>query len=353
MNEHKPKPGRAKFELREPAKPLAEPEIRQLPLDHPMAAILEPALKAQTAPPPPTTTHHLLPPPTNLPTAPTRDFARVANSINRDALPAGLFRGTSKKTYDALYQRTRGAIHPTRQLKAKHGELREWAKVSHNTLREHLRHLEAVGLLVRKWELGDNDGAVYEVFIPEEIRTPSHLLPPPTTPSTSDQNLVGPSNQNLVVGGGGQAVDSKEHSGESKTLIKTRDQSDDEPAAQLATNFARAERELTGKNLARGDQWQELSEVLIAELKIAAARTTVSNVPAFLAEHLRRRLWKLDKKQAREQGRELPDDVPSLAQAAPSDCPNCRGTGWWYPNGPDKGVAKCKHLVPSEGSRDT
>lgn len=25
-------------------------------------------------------------------------------------------------------------------------------------------------------------------------------------------------------------------------------------------------------------------------------------------------------------------------------CPDCQGTGYWYPAGPDKGVAKCKHL---------
>jgi hypothetical protein len=34
----------------------------------------------------------------------------------------------------------------------------------------------------------------------------------------------------------------------------------------------------------------------------------------------------------------LPLDV------AAEKCPDCRGTGYWYPAGPDKGVAKCKHL---------
>jgi hypothetical protein len=349
MNEHKPKPGKAKFELREPAKPLAEPEIRQLPPNHPMAAILEPALKAQATSPPPTTSpYHLpLPPPTKLSAAPTRDFARVANSINRDALPAGLFRGTSKKTYDALYQRTRGAILPTRQLKARHGELREWAKVSHNTLREHLRHLEAVGLLVRKWELGDNDGVIYEVFIPEEISTSYHLLPPPTT---SDQNLVGPSNQNLVVGGGGQVADSKEQSEEPKTFIKTIDQSDDEPAARIFEKLRSIESEITGKSSIDPTKWLEVVEVLAAELRIAAARTTVSSAPAFLAEHLRRRLWKIDKRQAEREGRELPDQpIKQSVSVNASDCPDCRGSGWWYPEGQEKGVAKCSHVRLATG----
>lgn len=29
--------------------------------------------------------------------------------------------------------------------------------------------------------------------------------------------------------------------------------------------------------------------------------------------------------------------------AAPKDCPDCRGTGMWYPEGFEKGVAKCRH----------
>jgi DNA-binding transcriptional ArsR family regulator len=123
---------------------------------------------APLPPPPPTTSYHQ-PPPTNSETAPKRDFARVPNSITRDAMPAGLFKGTSKKLYDALYLRTRGAIQPMREIKARQSELMLWAQVSHNTLRAHLRHLEAAGLVIRKWELGDNDGAVYEVFIPEEL----------------------------------------------------------------------------------------------------------------------------------------------------------------------------------------
>ncbi len=34
-----------------------------------------------------------------------------------------------------------------------------------------------------------------------------------------------------------------------------------------------------------------------------------------------------------------------------SQCPECQGSGWWYPKGPDHGVARCKH--PSlEGTRE-
>ncbi len=263
-------------------------------------------------------------------------------------MPSGLFKGTSKKTYDALYLRTRGAIVPVRQIKATQSELMQWAGVSHNTLRTHLRNLEAAGLVVIKWELGDNNGAVYEVRLPEEM----DLLPPPTTslqpPPSSSQNLGGPSNQNLVGGGGGQVVEDADSSAARKTLIKTSTENDDDDAALAGLNIAlkMAAEEVTGRKLSRADaeRWKELGDVLAAELKIAAARTTVSSAPSFLAEHLRRRLWKIDKKQARAEGRELPDQAANQpAGEDASECPDCGGSGWWYPEGTDKGVAKCRH----------
>jgi hypothetical protein len=306
---------------------------------------------------------HLLPPPTTSPlqpVAPARDYAKVANSITRDAIPGGLFKGTSKKLYDALYLRTRGAIVPVRQVKARQGDLMQWAGVSHNTLRTHLRSLEAVGLIEVKWELGDNNGAVYEVRMPEEI----DLLPPPTTsllpPPSSNQKLEGPSNQKLVGGGGGQTIDGAGVSEHGKTLIKTNTEHDDDAAlAGLIASLKTAAKEITGTELlpAESDRWRELADVLVAELKIAAARTTVSSVPAFLAEHLRRRLWKIDKKQARAEGRELPDEASAVAASVDaSKCLDCGGSGWWYPQGEAKGVAKCKHeslREPSGGQTPT
>jgi hypothetical protein len=104
---------------------------------------------------------------------------------------------------------------------------------------------------------------------------------------------------------------------------------------------------LTGRAPQAGDreQWAELAQVLITELKIAATRTTVSSVPAFLAEHLRRRLWKKDKQQIDAENSE---HVETIAQRTLTDeetkaCPDCGGSGWWYPEGLEKGVAKCKH----------
>jgi hypothetical protein len=135
-------------------------------------------------------------------------------------------------------------------------------------------------------------------------------------------------------------------SGELKTSFKTKEESiDDEAARRLVELFLQAEKELTGKNSANAAQWAELAELLVTELKIAAGRTTVSNVPAFLTEHLRRRLWKLDKKRASEIAVEAEEQgiQPTLSEEEKRRCPDCAGTNFWYPEGTDKGVAKCRH----------
>ena len=137
------------------------------------------------APPPPATSYQ--PPiadapvtPVPAPVSPQRDYAKVANSIARDALPSGLFKGNSKQLYDALYLHTRGAMPPRREIQARQSDLLQWAGVSLNTLRAHVRHLESVHLIKVTFALGDNSGAIYEVRMPEEI---AHLLPPPPTTS--------------------------------------------------------------------------------------------------------------------------------------------------------------------------
>ncbi len=107
--------------------------------------------------------------------------------------------------------------------------------------------------------------------------------------------------------------------------------------------MAKTAEEITGRiaSSAERERWLELAEVLSAELKMAAGRTTISSVPAFLAEHLRRRLWKKDKHQIEvEAAHPKPEDLPKLDA---SQCPDCFGTGMWYPEGFDKGVARCEH----------
>jgi hypothetical protein len=273
--------------------------------------------------------------------APERDFQRVPNSVTREAMPQGLFRGKSKQVYDYLYHQTRGAMTPKRSVRKSRKEiLRGSGLGSMVTVDAAIDHLRTVGLLAVRPAVGSLIGNEYEVFTPEETTTRI----PSTTSTTSLTQKV----DNLVVPESGststtQTLDSTGNYGTSKTKIKDKDHIDDDAALALLESLRQAERDVTGKNSSNSSQWKELADVLIAELRIASGRTTVSNVPAFLAEHLRRRLWKIDKKQAAREGKELPDQVATTAQKNPVDCPDCNGSGWWYPNGTEKGVAKCKH----------
>lgn len=124
-----------------------------------------------------------------------------------------------------------------------------------------------------------------------------------------------------------------------KTFIKDLRNIDDDE--RVPRPLADAERELTGKNVSV-DKWGEVWEVLVTELRIAAGRTTVSSAPAFFAEHLRRRLWKTDKKQLAANSEE-PAAQNSMPVADPKNCPDCFGTGMFYPEGFEKGVARCVH----------
>ncbi len=120
---------------------------------------------------------------------------------------------------------------------------------------------------------------------------------------------------------------------------------DDEAYAQLLARLKQAVREVTGRDSipAEGERWGELAELLVTELKIAAGRTgSVSSVPAFLTEHLRRRLWKKEQRQVEAEAVEGGGvGRPTKAEAA--GCPDCFGTGMWYPEGFERGVARCLH----------
>jgi hypothetical protein len=356
MSETKPK-RKSKLELRDPAKPLSTPEPRALASDHPVMEIFRQAQAGipDTHHPPPTSYQ---PPPTNQPTAPERDFTRVPNSVVRDAVPAGLFKGESKKLYDALYQRTRGAIVPRRSVRATQADLMDWAYVSHNTLKAHIKHLSKVGLLKVHYVRGDNTGAEYEIFTPEEAPPTTHH-PQTTQQPTTNQNLAPPTNQNSVLGGGGQGAEKSTTSENSKTSFKTNtERSDDDDATALAdlyTALKQASKEITGRDLSPAERtrWRELAELLVTEAKIAAARTTVSSLPAFLTEHLRRRLWKKEKTQleAEQRTEQQSSGIQTLTEEQIKSCPDCGGSTWYYPEGPEKGIKRCRHEKLKEGSQ--
>jgi hypothetical protein len=221
----------------------------------------------------------------------------------------------------------------------------DWAGVSHNTLKGHLKHLVRVGMVKVHYVRGDNTGAEYEVFTPEEAPPTTHH-PPPNYPPPSSQILGPPTTQNLVGGGWGQTLDAQSFSGVDNTSFNTNTEKadDDEAFAKLLAALRAANREVTGKEPSGSDsdKWAELADLLITELKIAAGRTaTVSSVPAFLTEHLRRRLWKKDRRQVEAEASERKEGQSPKVDA--SQCPDCFGTGMWYPEGFEKGVAKCGH----------
>jgi hypothetical protein len=276
--------------------------------------------------------------------APARDFNRRANSLEREALPQGLFPGSSKKIYDALYLRTRGAHPPRTRVRASRRDFLNWTDIRNlKTVDGHIRYLMSVGLIVRHWELGSTEGSEYEVRLPEELpRLPTthHHSPRDTMGRFLDSGYP----QNSGTSGYGQLIESSDISGADKTVLKTNtERDDDEALADFVSAIKKATKEVTGRELspAEAGRWAELAEVLITELKIAAGRTTVSSVPAFLAEHLRRRLWKKEKRQIEAEAAERKEgDSPKLDA---SKCPDCYGTGMWYPQGYEKGVARCPH----------
>jgi hypothetical protein len=281
--------------------------------------------------------------------APKRDFARVANSVVRDAIPAGLFTGKGKQLYDYLYSQTRGAIVPKRSTRIPTDKVMSGAGMTRHTYRAHLQRLMSSGLVKVEEKAGTHGGNLFTVFLPEEIGIDKENRGDrgdrgDTGVTVQDLHMV----QGSEVDRGDRGLSSNDSAvySQSKTSFKTIEKNtDDDAARRFLNNLQQAERELTGKISTNSETWNELAELLVTELKIAAARTTVSNVPAFLTEHLRRRLWKVDKLKATEIAASQIEQgsQPPLSEAQQRSCPDCAGTNFWYPDGPDKGVARCRH----------
>jgi hypothetical protein len=98
----------------------------------------------------------------------------------------------------------------------------------------------------------------------------------------------------LVRLGHTKSLENKEVSEPLKTSLKTNT-IDDEALADFAAVMSELSRKFTNKDLNKSEKgkWKELSDLLMMEFEIAAARTnSVSSIPGFLTEHLRRRLVK-------------------------------------------------------------
>jgi hypothetical protein len=215
----------------------------------------------------------------NLPAAPERDFARVANSIVRDALPQGLFIGKSKQLYDFLYLQTRGAIQPKRSIRiTKSNLMRGSATGSERTLLKNLSHLKSVGLLKVKEFEGQHKGNEYEVFLPEEC------APTPPTPPMSQQSQYARQKVGSLppvrseVSGVGQIQENKELSETLKLNTKTINKDDDEAVAfsEVIEKFDAVSRKLTGRGVSKRDaqKWSDFADLIVLELEIAAKHTT-------------------------------------------------------------------------------
>jgi hypothetical protein len=290
--------------------------------------------------------------------APERDYTKVANSIVRSAVPSGIFGeqgGKSKELYDTLYALTRGAIVPNRKIRIPKDQLMRKAGIgSEVTLRKNLVRLCAVGLIKESIVPGAHGGNEYEVYLPEEIGL---TLPTPSrgsTPSNPRQMLEGL--PPLDARGSRASLNQSDSAAyeNPKTSFKTSTENDDDEAA--ATTLTRATKRLikdvTGKDATPSelDKFAEVIDVIALEGKIAAARTTISSAGPFLAEHLRRRLFKKDKHQLAV---ESAQHEPAMASVDATACPDCSGVGWYYPEGKEKGMAKCKHVGLLQQSMQT
>jgi replication initiation and membrane attachment protein DnaB len=261
--------------------------------------------------------------PALLSVAPEKDFSKMPNSIKR-AVEDGKFPNSSLAIYLYLYSLTRGAIQPKRSIRVNKSKLLAGANLrSEKALIKNLTHLKNIGLVKITVFNGDHLGNEFEVFVPEEIlvnpptylptKQPTYLLTK-STPLPTDQRLVG----RWV-----QTQENKDTYGNSNTSFKDF-KNDDEPAALFESDnkiifwdagssgeagksvslsdskmgimekaLNRISKQLIGKELKSddGEKLKELAELLVMELEIAVARTdSITNVPAFLTEHLRRRL---------------------------------------------------------------
>ena len=284
--------------------------------------------------------------------APERDFQRIPNSITRKAIPEGLFRGKSKQVWDYLWSVTRGAVVPATSTRKSRREIKAGSGLgSMVTVDAALEHLESVGLIAVSPSVGSLSGNEYEVFTPDEAYTRYTSTSSTSSTTRSTQKVVVLDVLDSSTSSTTQPVENTGSLSQPNTSFKTKDiNTDDEAFAGFAAAVRKTAKEITGKEPSKAEaaRWAEVAEILMTELRIAAGRTTVSCVPAFLAEHLRRRLWKKEQRQLEAESAEQKASAPGLKVDA-SQCPDCFGTGMYYPEGFDKGVARCHHSKLTEG----
>ncbi len=303
MAEKKTKKERVKIETRAPQKRGIFDNLgkdRQQNVKHPLSEIIifpDDSVKDNRSSPP---TYQPTSLPTHLPTpikrqpvSPEKDFSKVPNSIKR-AVEDGKFPNSSLAIYLYLYSLTRGAIQPKRTVRVNKSKLLIGANLrAEKSLLKNLAHLKNVGLVKITVFNGDHLGNEFEVFVPEEIEgdTPTYLPTEQPTYLPNKHTLV-PTDQTLV-GRWVETTENKKVEDSLRLSFKDIENNDDEPFGKMNETLANVFEKVSGKPPQKTDatKLNELAELLAMELEIAAARTkSISNVPAFLTEHLRRRL---------------------------------------------------------------
>jgi hypothetical protein len=245
--------------------------------------------------------------------SPVRDFQKVPNSVTREIMPSGLFKGKSKQVYDYLYSVTRGSINPTRTTRKSRKEIQRGSGIgSMVTVDAALMHLESIELIRIRSAVGSLIGNEYEILTPEETALENEITYTsisstspsiPSTPSTTSpiQILDDLDVPFSSITSTTENVDNKTVYTPPKTSFKTNIKNDDENAIAnpafsiMIDKFQTAVKKITGKNTSKheAEKWGNLAELLILQLEISASRTTeISSVPAFLTEVLRRKILK-------------------------------------------------------------
>jgi hypothetical protein len=244
----------------------------------------------------------------------------VANSITRVAVPAGVFKGKCKQLYDFLYSKTRGSIVPSRSVRLTRREIMLGSDIgSTKTLFLNMRHLRDAGLVTWDERVGPHEGNIYTVHLPEEAGTLGTHSTQGTQSTQSAESASSPKVDRVLgvestLSTHSLSTAKTDTSGEPKTFFKTNtERADDEAFAGLLTVLRQSAKKVTGRepSPAEQDRWKEVAELLATELEVAASRTTVTSAPAFLAEHLRRRLRKADARQIEREVGEASSRQPS------------------------------------------
>lgn len=239
----------------------------------------------------------LNPPASNDEVAPSRDFQRIPNSVIRQAIPEGIFRGKSKQVWDFLWSISRGSIIPVRQVRRSRREIQKGSGLgSMVTVDAAIEHLTAVGLLKVLPAVGSLQGNTYEVYTPEEIN--------PRYTSTSSTSSTTSLTQKVVVldvpesssTSTTQIIENKASYKVPNTFFKTIDDEHTHTLAEMVAAIVSGTQSVCGVfqiSEQEKAKWGELGILLMRELEeISQKVDQVSSAPAVLTAHLRRCLAK-------------------------------------------------------------